>query len=98
MLEEKVRERTRELAETQREILHRLALAGEEIPLEVRLVAICDVFDALLSVRPYKPAWPLNDAVAYLPEQSGEHLDPWLTGVFLELLPEILTIRARFAD
>lgn len=73
-------------------------VAGEAIPIEARLVAICDVFDALLSVRPYKPAWPLGDAVAYLREQSGKHFDPRLVDVFLEQLPEILSIRARFAD
>lgn len=73
-------------------------LSGNGIPLEARIVAICDVFDALTSVRPYKPAWPIDDAVNYVREQAGMHFDPELSKAFLGILPEIISIRARFSD
>src|SRR3954466_1564151 len=53
-------------------------LAGEEIPLVGRIAAICDVFDALISERPYKRAWPLADALAEIERGSGSHFDPAL--------------------
>ena len=49
---------------------------GMEIPISARIVALADVFDALISERPYKPAWTHDDAVAYVREQSGKHFDP----------------------
>lgn len=73
-------------------------LSGEAIPLAARIVAVADVFDALTSVRPYKPAWPVEQATTLLTEQSGRHFDPRLVAVFLELLPQILEIRARWTD
>jgi response regulator RpfG family c-di-GMP phosphodiesterase len=51
-------------------------LRSEEIPISARIVALADVFDALISERPYKPAWTHDDAVAYVREQSGRHFDP----------------------
>ncbi|OZB11408.1 MAG: two-component system response regulator, partial [Marinobacter sp. 34-60-7] len=51
-------------------------LRGTEIPLEARIVAIADVFDALTSERPYKSAWPVDDAVQYIRNESGRHFDP----------------------
>jgi putative two-component system response regulator len=60
-------------------------LAGEEIPLSGRICAICDVYDALLSERPYKRAWPPAEALAEIRKQSGSHFDPGLVEVFLEL-------------
>lgn len=74
------------------------ALSGDTIPVEARIVAICDVFDALTSVRPYKVAWTVESAIAFLQENSGSHFDPNLVGLFVEILPEIESIRARFAD
>lgn len=73
-------------------------LAGEAIPLEARVVALADVFDALLSVRPYKRAWPVPEAVQYFQEQIGRHFEPRLVTALLDNLEECLAIRARFAD
>jgi len=73
-------------------------LSGEEIPLEGRIVAIADVFDALTSVRPYKQAWSVEDAVGFLREQSGRHFDPRLVELFIACLPEILQIKERWAE
>ena len=73
-------------------------LAGEAIPIEARIVAIADVFDALTSVRPYKAAWPVERAVDFLGEQSGKHFDPRLVGLFIEQLPAILEVRERFLE
>lgn len=74
------------------------ALAGEQIPQVGRIVAIADVFDALTSVRPYKPAWPVERALELFHECRGTHFDPDLVPVFLEAMPEILTIRSRYAE
>jgi putative two-component system response regulator len=73
-------------------------LRGEQIPIASRIVAIADVFDALLSVRPYKPAWPVDAAIAVLQEGSGRHFDPNLVPLFLGLVPRVLEIRARYLD
>jgi putative two-component system response regulator len=75
-----------------------LGLAGEQIPLVGRIVAIADVFDALTSARPYKEAWPLEKAVAYLEEQRGKHFEPRLVDVFLERMPALLEIKQRWAE
>ena len=53
-------------------------LRGEEIPLAGRICAICDVFDALRSRRPYKDAWTLDEAIAEIARQRGRHFDPAL--------------------
>lgn len=60
-------------------------LRGEEIPVAGRIVAICDVFDALRSRRPYKSAWTLDEALAEIVAQSGRHFDPALTALFVPL-------------
>jgi putative two-component system response regulator len=73
-------------------------LAGEAIPLEGRIAAIADVFDALTSVRPYKKAWTEEAALAYLVEQKGHHFDPALVDLFIEKMPAIRAIRARWAE
>ncbi|HEX7386349.1 MAG TPA: two-component system response regulator [Castellaniella sp.] len=73
-------------------------LAGEDIPQEARIVALVDVFDALTSVRPYKPAWPVEQALTYIREQSGRHFDPALVDALMGCMPDILQIRARWAD
>jgi response regulator RpfG family c-di-GMP phosphodiesterase len=63
-------------------------LAGESIPLAGRIAAICDVFDALVSERPYKDAWTVEAALAEIAAQSGRHFDPDLVARFLSLAPE----------
>ncbi|WP_286785070.1 MULTISPECIES: HD-GYP domain-containing protein [Pseudomonas] len=75
-----------------------LGLAGEAIPLEARIVAIADVFDALTSVRPYKAAWTVEDALDLLRRESGRHFDPRLVELFMGCLPDVLAIKARWAE
>ncbi|MBY0454392.1 MAG: HD domain-containing protein [Burkholderiaceae bacterium] len=70
-------------------------LAGPQIPQASRIVAVADVFDALTSTRPYKKAWPIEDAVALLQDQSGSHFDPEVVEHFMRLLPEILVFRSQ---
>lgn len=72
-------------------------LAGEAIPLLGRLVAVCDVFDALTSERPYKKAWPVEDAVAEIQRSSGKHFDPAVVQVFMQNLNRLLEIKRTFA-
>jgi putative two-component system response regulator len=73
-------------------------LAEEEIPLFGRIVAIADVFDALTSVRPYKKAWTVDDAVNLIKEEGGEHFDPKLIPCFEKALPEILKVKDKYAE
>jgi CHASE2 domain-containing sensor protein len=61
-------------------------LAGEQIPLAGRICAVCDVFDALVSWRPYKHAWPPADALDEIRRQRGLHFDPRLADLFVELV------------
>jgi hypothetical protein len=60
-------------------------LAGEEIPLAARIVAVADVYDALISERPYKRAWERGEAIAEIRRMSGTHLDPHVVEAFLDL-------------
>jgi HD-GYP domain-containing protein (c-di-GMP phosphodiesterase class II) len=64
-------------------------LAGEAIPLAGRITALCDVFDALVSPRAYKPAWPVELALEEIRSESGRHFDPELTALFLALAPDL---------
>jgi CHASE2 domain-containing sensor protein len=64
-------------------------LKGDEIPLAARICAVCDVFDALLSPRPYKEAWPIADVMRELAGLRGTHLDPALVDAFLPLAPDL---------
>jgi CHASE2 domain-containing sensor protein len=63
-------------------------LAGEEIPLAGRICSICDVYDALVSPRPYKNPWAPAEALAEIAAQRGRQFDPELVDAFLELWPE----------
>lgn len=73
-------------------------LAGEEIPLFGRICALADVFDALTSIRPYKKAWPLDEALDLIRENAGSHFDPRLVDAFFESLPAILSIKSIYNE
>jgi CHASE2 domain-containing sensor protein len=64
-------------------------LAGEQIPLVGRICAVCDVFDALLSPRPYKDPWPLQDALDELRRERGKHFDPAVVDAFMTLVDDL---------
>ncbi len=74
------------------------ALKGEAIPLFARICAVADVFDALTSERPYKKAWELDRAVAFLLEGAGSHFDPVCVEGFLSNWDEVLSIKEHFKD
>ena len=61
-------------------------LVGEEIPLEARIFAVVDIWDALISDRYYRPAWTHEKALAYIREEAGRLLDPDVVAVFLEIV------------
>jgi putative two-component system response regulator len=73
-------------------------LRGSAIPLEGRIAAVADVFDALTSKRPYKPAWTMDEATAYLASGRARHFDPELVDLFLGSMDEVLDIRQQFQD
>jgi putative two-component system response regulator len=73
-------------------------LVGDAIPLFARICAVADVFDALTSERPYKKAWELERAVAFLREGAGSHFDPACVDGFLSNWDEVLRIRDHFKD
>lgn len=73
-------------------------LVGQKIPIEGRIAAICDVFDALMSARPYKKAWTLEKATNLLSEEAGKHFDPNLIKLFLEIVPEVVKLRGEYPD
>jgi HD-GYP domain-containing protein (c-di-GMP phosphodiesterase class II) len=63
-----------------------LGLRGRQIPVEARLFAVVDVWDALRSDRPYRKAWSDDKVHAYLREMAGVHFDPYLVDLFIDLL------------
>lgn len=73
-------------------------LQGTEIPECGRIVAVADVFDALTSDRPYKPAWPIEKAIALLKDGRGKHFDPQCVDIFFERWDEIISIRDQYSD
>ncbi len=75
-----------------------LGLAGREIPLAARIVAIVDVYDALMSQRVYKDAWSQEDTMAEMTGEAGSHFDPDLLNLFFEEPAELDAIRRRYAD
>ncbi|GAB3252091.1 HD domain-containing phosphohydrolase [Chitinimonas naiadis] len=73
-------------------------LAGESIPECGRIVAVADVFDALMSDRPYKRAWTLDATLQLLKDQRGKHFDPRCVDAFLDCLDEAMQIHERYQD
>lgn len=73
-------------------------LAGHEIPIEARVAAVADVFDALLAERPYKQPWPLDRALDYLDSERGKHFDPDCIDAFFSQLDRVISIRNRLTD
>lgn len=73
-------------------------LAGEAIPLSGRLVAVADVFDALMNVRHYKKAWALGDTIELLRHERGRHFDPACVNALLRRLDEAMDILRQYAE
>jgi two-component system response regulator RpfG len=67
-------------------------LNSEEIPLEARIVAVADVFDALVSDRPYKKSWSIEKAIDYINQERGSHFDPDCADAFLSEMQEVKAI------
>lgn len=72
--------------------------SGENIPLWGRICAVADVFDAVTSERPYKPAYPNEEALRILREGRGTQFDPHVVDVFLECLEEVLAIQSSYNE
>jgi len=73
-------------------------LRGEDIHLYARIVAVADVFDALMHKRCYKDAWPVEKVVEHLREVAGHHLDPHYVELLIKNMDTALTITERFPD
>lgn len=73
-------------------------LKGESIPLAGRIVALADVYDALISARCYKNAWEEKDVLALLKEEAGLHFDPELVEIFLSIYDIVKAIRKKYPD
>jgi len=73
-------------------------LHGEDIPIVARIVAVADVFDALVSERPYKHAWTLDEGFEYLQAQKGKHFDPRCVEAFMSAGEKMREIQREFAD
>jgi putative two-component system response regulator len=73
-------------------------LAGESIPIEARIVAVADVFDALTSKRPYKKAWSVEDALQEVERCAGSHFDPRLVSPFMEIIPQVRQVMERYGE
>ena len=73
-------------------------LNGKNIPQAARIVAICDVFDALTMKRSYKPAWSVEDSFAEIEKNIGTHFDPELAECFMRIQPEIIEIKKSWEN
>ena len=71
-------------------------LKGEEIHLYARVVALADVFDALVNKRSYKDAWPFEEAIDYIREQKGRHFDPTIADIFLAHQDEFVDLMKQY--
>ena len=74
------------------------ALAGEAIPLPARIVAVADVYDALVSRRCYKDARPVSEAIDILVKDKGSHFDPEVIDAFLDITDLVAAIHQKYAD
>ena len=70
-------------------------LAGDAIPLVARITSVADVFDALMSKRPYKEPWTREEALQYLRDNSGSHFDPRVVRAFLGSMSEPIAVLAE---
>lgn len=75
-----------------------MGMAGEEIPLSARIMAVADVFDALVSRRSYKEPFPVDKAIDIIREESGTHFDPQVVQSFLNAEDEIRRVAAEISD
>ena len=75
-----------------------LALKGEDIPVEGRIVAVADVFDALASKRPYKEAYPREKCLEIMLEMRGKKLDPQMVDAFFACGHQIVEVQMHLAD
>lgn len=75
-----------------------LGLAGEDIPLEGRITAVADVFDALSSKRPYKPAYSLEKCFAMMEAERGRHFEPRILSAFFARRADIVSVQIDSAD
>jgi len=73
-------------------------LAGDAIPISARIMAVADVYDALISRRPYKEPWPHDKAVKLISDNRGAHFDPDIADAFIALQDEFFAISQRYAD
>ena len=73
-------------------------LAGKNIPLVARIVAVADVYDALVSTRPYKQAWSVDDAQDYLEKHAGTQFDPLCVEAFFERIDNVHSIQSDLSD
>jgi two-component system response regulator RpfG len=73
-------------------------LRGTDIPLIARIVTVADIYDALVSVRPYKDAWPVQEAIDYIKAQAGTQLDPQCVDAFCKRIPQVMQIQMEYTD
>lgn len=73
-------------------------ISGDAIPIEARIVAVADVYDALTNKRPYKEAWSVEAAIAEIETQSGKHFDPQVVAALKACLPDIVALNAKWQE
>ena len=75
-----------------------MGLKGTDIPLEARIVAVVDTYDALASERPYKKAFPEEKCLQIIGEEAGSHFDPDVVRAFFNNIDQIRSIRLKWSD
>ncbi len=75
-----------------------LGLAGEDIPIEGRITAVADVYDALCSRRPYKEAFPHREVLDIMEKERGAHFDPGVLDALLRKMPQIIKVQEEYTD